>query len=438
MRYFSVSHFPARVGPHPSTLTSVVLSLLVAAALPLRAQAGNVDVGTVVTAGNVIWVRATASGSVAFFMSPGYRDAFARPTMVDANRLARWTDSAKVLRAPSSGVVDAKAPSDSGLAFDRWVGTDSSGLEIKRDGSTILRVPDTPAREVVDLLARGAELTRRLSAPSRPAAVARVQPKPQPVHEPAPAARITMKQGAVASTQATSAAAPVSVAVVAPATPVPAPTVEPSVTQTAAVRTASVSQAPAPVATAPAIPVPAPTMDSTPVPPSRVPNLQPSTDATIPHDAPASAEKLQSRRETAIVADVRAERLPPVETVDKHIDTPLGPFVVPAAKLVDRDTQIKYCYTELGLRYDRHLIGDVTVRVSLNSAGYADTVEVTKRTWDGVAAAEVESCMRALIEDWSFDDRRPPDTRTVELHFTLTPAMRTATTGGAQPSSQPR
>lgn len=172
--------------------------------------------------------------------------------------------------------------------------------------------------------------------------------------------------------------------------------------------------------------------------PPRVPNLQPSIDASIPHDASASAATLQSRRETAIVADVAAERLPPVTTVDKHIDTPLGPFVVPAAKLVDRDTQITYCYTELGLRYDRHLTGDVTVRVSLNSAGYADTVEVTKRTWDGVAAAEVESCMRALIEDWTFDDRQPSDPRTVELHFTLTPALRTATTGAAQPSSQPR
>ena len=71
-------------------------------------------------------------------------------------------------------------------------------------------------------------------------------------------------------------------------------------------------------------------------------------------------------------------------------------------------------------------------------AGFADTVEVTKRTGEGVPAAEVESCMRALIEDWSFDDRQPPDARTVELHFTLTPAMRTATTGGAQPSSEPR
>lgn len=438
MQRFSVSRTPARVRPSPGTLTSVVLSLLVSAALPLPAQTSNLEVGTVIAAGNVIWVRATTSGSVAFFMSRGYRDALAQPTMVDANRLVQWTDSAKSLRAPASGVADAKAASDTGLAFDRWVGTDSSGLEITRDGSTILRLTETPAREVVDLLARGAELALRLSAPARPAAVARAQPHEPPA--PVPAATITMRQVAIASPLATHGALPASVAVAAPPMPMPVPAAEPAVTATVSVQTAPLSRAPAPVATAPVVPVrdSRPLVDSTPARPLRVPNIQPSIDATIPQYASSSAAQLLSRRRTIVLADAKAPRLPPNPALDKHVDTPLGPFVVPAAKLVDRDTQIRYCYTELGLRYDRHLTGDVTVRVSLNDAGFADTVEVTKRTWDGVAAAEVESCMRALIEDWSFDDRQPPDTRTVELHFTLTPAMRAATTGGAQPMAQPR
>jgi hypothetical protein len=170
-----------------------------------------------------------------------------------------------------------------------------------------------------------------------------------------------------------------------------------------------------------------------------VPNIQPSIDATLPRDASPSNEKLETRRTPVAVAEVKADSLPLAALLDKHIQTPLGPFVVPGAKLLDHDTEIRYCYTELGLRYDRHLTGDVTVRVSVSEAGAADTVEVTKRTWDGVAAAEVESCMRAMIEDWSFDDRQPSDSKTVELHFTLTPAMRTAATDGAsvQPS-QPR
>jgi len=398
MQRFCVSQFAAQVGLLPRGLTSVVLSLLVLAAPAVGAQMSNTEVGSVVAGGNVIWVRATNSGSVAVFMSRGYRDALARPTMVDANRLTLWTDSAKALHAPASGVADASAPSDSGLAFDRWVGTDSSGLEIKRDGSTILRLSDTPAREVVDLLARGADLTRRMSAPSRPVAVA----------------------------------------VVAPASRPPLLTAEATVTTPAPTQTA-VSLPPTPVATAPSVSAPAAQarVDSAPAQPL-VPNLQPSIDPNVPSDARASSATLVSRGDGPLVGEVKVDRLPPVTNLDKHIDTPLGPFVVPAAKLVDRDTQIRYCYTELGLRYDRHLTGEVTVRVSLNSAGFADTVEVTKRTWDGVPAAEVESCMRALIEDWSFDDRQPPDSRTVELHFTLTPAMRTAATDGTQSSPQPR
>jgi hypothetical protein len=402
------------------------------------AQTSNLEVGTVLASGKVIWVRATTSGAVEFFMSQGYRDALARPSVVDANRLAQWTDNARALHAPATGVADAKSAADSGLAFDRWVGTDSSGLEIKEDGSTVLRVSDTPARELVDLLARGAQLTQQLSAPARPIAVAAVavavavvkdtavRPTEQaapaavsaPALPPAPAsaATITMQQVAVASPSPTSieTAAPVSVA--APAMPAP--------------------PSESPVATEAATPAPAP-VDSAPVI-LREPDLQPSIDANIPRDPAPSVPNLEARRATVAVADVTASPLPPAELLDKHIQTPLGPFVVPGAKLIDRDTQIKYCYTELGLRYDRHLTGDVTVRVNVSDAGIADTVEVTKRTWDGVPAAEVESCMRALIEDWSFEDRQPADSKTVELHFTLSPAMRTATTDGAvQQASQP-
>ena len=119
------------------------------------------------------------------------------------------------------------------------------------------------------------------------------------------------------------------------------------------------------------------------------------------------------------------------------IETPLGPFVVPGAKLVDHDTQIGYCYSELGLRYDPRLTGDVTVRVNLSGAGVPDTVEVTKRTWDGVAAAEVESCMRALIEDWSFDADASDQPRTIELHFTLAPGAGIRSVAANVPAPDP-
>ena len=389
--------------------------------LPAAGQSGNLEVGTVLAAGKVIWVRATKSGAVEFFMSPGYRDALARPTLVDANRLTQWTDSANSLQAPASGVAEARSPADTGLAFDRWVGRDSSGLEIRLDGSTVLRVSDTPARELVDLLARGAQLTQRLSEPARPVvAVATdtaTHSAPEPA--PAPAATITMQQVAVADpvTKPMGAAAPVSVA--APASP-PASAPEASPTTPSAPSTAA--------------------PDSAPATPMLEPNIRPSIDAAIPRDESMNEKNLEWRRALLAIAEVKADSLAPGALLDKHIQTPLGPFVVPGAKLLDHDTAIRYCYTELGLRYDRHLTGDVTVRVSVSNAGAADTVEVTKRTWDGVAAAEVESCMRAMIEDWSFEDRQPSGSKTVELHFTLTPATRTAATDAAtvRPSSQPR
>lgn len=403
MQRFSVWSSLARVGARPSVSIPTIFALLTTCAWSAAGQTSNLEVGTVLTSGKVIWVRATTSGAVEFFMSQGYRDAFARPAVVDANGLARWIESAQALQAPATGLAEVKSAADTGLAFDRWVGTDSSGLEIKRDGSSVLRVSDTPARELVDLLARGAQLTQRLSAPAKPVvAVAKdtvIPSTPQPT--PAPAATITMQQVAVAAPSPNPVESAATVSVVAPASPV-----------------------------TPSAPPPAP---------MREPDLQPSIDANIRRDASPSLLNVEGRRAPVALAEVKADALPPAALLDKHIQTPLGPFVVPGAKLVDRDTQIKYCYTELGLRYDRHLTGDVTVRVNLSDAGTADTVEVTKRTWDGVPAAEVESCMRALIEDWSFDDRQPSDSKTIELHFTLTPDMRTAATNGAaQQSAQPR
>ena len=438
MLRFRVRSSRFRGGLTPGRVTAIVLHMLVCASFPIGAQAGNLEAGTVIAAGNVIWVRATTQGSVAFFMSQGYRDALARPSLMDANRLLAWTDSAKALQVPATGVSDVRTPADTGLTFDRWVGTDSSGLEIERDGSTILRVSDTPARELVDLLARGAEMARRVSAPVEPAVAAapatpRVDTAAAPAAPhldtaPAPAATISMRQVAVASPLASSVAAPVA----SPAAPASSPVVLPVLAPVAAPAAPSARADVQPESAAPAPP------DSTPVEPVRAPSLEPSLDSSVRREASPAAATLVGRSQAVLVADVKAEPLPPVTPLDKRVDTPLGPFVVPAAKLVDRDTQIRYCYTELGLRYDRHLTGDVTVRVSLDGAGVADTVEVTKRTWDGVAAAEVESCMRALIADWSFDDRQPPDARTVELHFTLSPAMRTATTDGAHDSAQPR
>jgi hypothetical protein len=331
------------------------------------AQAQPRDIGTMTVSGSVLWVRATDAGQVQLFMSRGYRDALARPAVLDAAPLAAWADSARALQRPTTGMAETRcgAPNDADLVLDRWLSSDSAGLRIQQNGTTVVRMDDTSARQLVDLLAEASRVARQLSGP--------------------PAA-------------ATAQAATTTV-------------VEPTPVSATSVATATVAATPAP-----------PVEDTIPALPVRTPLLQPSIDRTIPSDALTVGTTFAATATPAAPRALDAQPLPPATLADKHIQTPLGPFVVPGAKLADHDAQIAYCYTELGVRYDRRLTGDVTVRVSLSSAGVPDTVEVTKRSWDGVAAAEVESCMRALIEDWSFSSDDASKPTMIELHFTLAPS----------------
>jgi hypothetical protein len=87
---------------------------------------------------------------------------------------------------------------------------------------------------------------------------------------------------------------------------------------------------------------------------------------------------------------------------DKLIRTPLGPFTVPGALIGDRDKEARYCYTQLGLKYNPDLKGDITLKLSLASDGTVQDAAVTKRSWQGISAGEVESCVRAIARDWTF------------------------------------
>ena len=97
----------------------------------------------------------------------------------------------------------------------------------------------------------------------------------------------------------------------------------------------------------------------------------------------------------------------PATPSDKLIHTPLGPFTIPGALLSDRDKQAQYCYTQLGLKYNPDLKGEITVKLSLGSDGAVQDAVVTKRSWQGISAGEVESCVRALAHDWSFASSDP-------------------------------
>ncbi|MFN2399409.1 MAG: AgmX/PglI C-terminal domain-containing protein [Gemmatimonadaceae bacterium] len=107
---------------------------------------------------------------------------------------------------------------------------------------------------------------------------------------------------------------------------------------------------------------------------------------------------------------------------DKKIDLPLGELVIPAALLNDRNGQVQYCYRQVGFKYDSQLAGQLIVRVTLGDGGTVSDVKVIRRNWDGVSAGEVESCIRALIREWTF---RPNDPSlaggSTEFTFTFKP-----------------
>ena len=67
-----------------------------------------------------------------------------------------------------------------------------------------------------------------------------------------------------------------------------------------------------------------------------------------------------------------------------------------------RESQLRFCYQEYGLKANPSLAGTVTVAISLTGTGDVTGVNVTNRTWSGPGASEAESCIRNKIESWKF------------------------------------
>ena len=67
-----------------------------------------------------------------------------------------------------------------------------------------------------------------------------------------------------------------------------------------------------------------------------------------------------------------------------------------------RESQLRFCYQEYGLKSNPSLAGTVTVAISLTGSGDVTGVNVTNRTWSGPGASEAESCIRNKIESWRF------------------------------------
>jgi hypothetical protein len=159
--------------------------------------------------------------------------------------------------------------------------------------------------------------------------------------------------------------------------PLPAPVVQAQPAAAESVASEPVVTA-APIAAPPiaAAPIPVAPIAAAPVAPA-----SPAPDSAIPPHIDAPADKL--------------------------IHTPLGPFTIPGALLADRDKEAQYCYTQLGLKYNPDLKGEISVKVSVGNDGAVVDAVVTKRSWQGISAGEVESCVRALAHDWTFGANDP-------------------------------
>ena len=67
-----------------------------------------------------------------------------------------------------------------------------------------------------------------------------------------------------------------------------------------------------------------------------------------------------------------------------------------------RESQLRFCYQEYGLKANPSLAGTITVAISLTGAGDVTGANITNRTWSGPGASEAESCIRSKIESWRF------------------------------------
>jgi hypothetical protein len=287
------------------------------------------------------------------------------------------------------------------------------------------RVAATPT-VTTSAMARKPAATSKAAATSKSAATRRASTSTKvvaaaPAPEPAPASAVALgpstteaapelvlpgPAGAVTSIDSSPSLAPL-----------PAPMIPPApmrrIAASATVAKANPSAKSARPAATPARKTPAAQPSASDSAPDRAPQLV-AHEAEAPVAAPVSATAVVAA--PVVAAPVAAAPVAAPDTAapphvdvpaDKLIRTPLGPFTIPGALLSDRDKQAQYCYTQLGLKYSPDLKGEITVKLSLRTDGGVQDAVVTKRSWQGISAGEVESCVRALAHDWTFASTDP-------------------------------
>ncbi|MEJ7811928.1 MAG: AgmX/PglI C-terminal domain-containing protein, partial [Gemmatimonadaceae bacterium] len=67
-----------------------------------------------------------------------------------------------------------------------------------------------------------------------------------------------------------------------------------------------------------------------------------------------------------------------------------------------RESQLRFCYQEYGLKANPNLAGSITVNISLGGSGNVTDVDIGRRTWSGAGASEAEGCIRQRVRGWKF------------------------------------
>jgi hypothetical protein len=395
--------------------------LLLVTAASAHAQTAFRETGSVTVGGYLVWVRGTNAKVVELFVGRGFRDAFAKAHEMDAARLQQWIDSVRAVAPTSSNdstTADAQLRGSvlgTDVTMMRRVGGTFSGLRLLVSGEDPIRMAEPTARDFIAMLDSAARVTRELSVlpPSIMASM--------PMQSAAPAADAPAMEMKVATTSPAAPAVSASPIVVAAEKPAPVPSPRAS-----NMGPSTADPAPELVLAAPSEPV-ALIASREEVAPLPVPAIVPRAP-TRALAKPATHEPVVTPIPTSVatprVVAVAPAPAPAPDTVtpphpdvpsDKLIHTPLGPFTIPGALLSDRDKQAQYCYTQLGLKYNPELKGEITVKLSLRSDGGVQDAVVTKRSWQGISAGEVESCVRALAHDWTFASSDPSITDGAKL-----------------------
>jgi len=67
-----------------------------------------------------------------------------------------------------------------------------------------------------------------------------------------------------------------------------------------------------------------------------------------------------------------------------------------------RESILRYCYTEQGLKVNPNLAGSISVAITLTGSGSVTGVNATPRSMSGTGTSEVTSCIEGKIRTWKF------------------------------------